>query len=75
MIKNLNRRIERLEEMVVPKHGPRLIYIMPNLEEEEPEEGPGLVKLSSSCWAHVFGEPLIPDKIWRLKQDYNEEPK
>ena len=75
MTKNLNGRIERLEEMVVPKHGPRLIYIMPNLEPEEPEEGPGLVKLSSSLWAHVLGAPLTPDEIQKLRQEHNEETK
>jgi hypothetical protein len=73
MIKNLSRRIERLEEMVVPKHGPRAIYIMPNLEEEEPEEGPGLVKLSSSLWAHIWGAPLTADEIRKLKEEYKED--
>ena len=40
------------------KHGQRLIYVMPNLEEGECEETPYMVKISSDLWAHVFGGPL-----------------
>jgi len=52
------QRIERLEQRMGVKPGPRLIYLMPNLEPDEPEETPYLVKLSSDVWAHVFGAPL-----------------
>jgi hypothetical protein len=73
VIKNLDHRIGRLEEMVVPKYRPRLIYIMPNLEAEEPEEGPGFVKISSSLWAWVIGAPLTADEIRKLREEYSEE--
>ena len=73
MTKSLSRRIERLEEMIVPRHGPRLICITNVVEEEGLEEGPGLVKLPSSLWAYVFGAPPTADKITTWKEEYNQE--
>ena len=40
------------------KPGPRVIYLTPWLDADEPEESPYLVKLSAALWAHVFGAPL-----------------
>jgi hypothetical protein len=53
--------------------GPRLIYLTPNLELDEPEETPYLVKLSSDVWAHVFGAPLSDEEIRNLRKEYNGE--
>jgi hypothetical protein len=52
------------------KPGPRLIYLMPNLEAEEGEETPYCVKLSSEVWAHVFGRPLSSDEVKKLKAEF-----
>lgn len=66
------QRIERLEQRMGVKPGPRLIYLMPNLEPDEPEETPYLVKLSSDVWAHVFGAPLSDEEIRNLREEYAE---
>jgi hypothetical protein len=72
-LNSFHRRIERLEQRMGVKPGPRLIYLTPNLEPDEPEESPYLVKLSSDVWAHVFGAPLSDEEIRNLREEYNEE--
>ena len=64
------RRLARLELRIGIKAGPRLIYLMPNLEEDEPEESPYLVKLSSEMWAHVSGPGLSNGEIEKLKEEF-----
>jgi hypothetical protein len=68
----LKRRLERLEQRTAIKHGPRLIYITPNLELDEPEETPYLVKLSYDIWANVFGAPLSDEGIRALRHEHEE---
>ncbi len=75
MTKTLIRRLQRLEEMIVPKHGPPRIIYVTNVVEEDQEEGPGLVRLSSSLWAWVIGAPLTPEEIRNLREEYNGEQK
>ena len=70
---NLERRIERLEEKLLAKHGPRLIYIHPNLGEGE-EETPYQVKVSSDLWAYAMGGgPFTEQEIYRLREEYSED--
>ena len=64
------RRLDRLEQRMAVKPGPRLIYLMPNQEAEEGEETPYRVKLSSEVWAHVFGRPLSSDEVKKLKAEF-----
>jgi hypothetical protein len=64
------RRLDRLEQRIAVKPGPRLIYLMPNLEADEGEETPYCVKLSSEVWAHVFGRPLSSDEVKKLKAEF-----
>ena len=67
------RRLDRLEQRMGVKPGPRVIYLMPNLEAEEGEETPYCVKLSSEEWAHAFGAPLTEDDIRKLRVEYGDE--
>ncbi len=64
------RRLDRLEQRMAVKPGPRLIYLIPNLEAEEGEETPYFVKLSSEVWAHVFGRPLSTEEVKKLKDEF-----
>lgn len=64
------QRLQRLERRIGLKPGPRLIYLMPNLEADEGEETPYCVKLSSEVWAHVFGRPLSSDEVKKLKDEF-----
>ncbi len=50
-MKNFERRIERLENKLAAKYGPRFVYIHPNLGEGE-EETPYQVQVSSDLWAY-----------------------
>jgi hypothetical protein len=69
-MKQLEGRLARLEERIRVKPGERLIYFMPNLEEDEPAESPGLVKLSPEVWAHVFGPWLSRVEIEKLREEF-----
>jgi hypothetical protein len=69
----LERRLERLERRTDIKSGPRIIYLTQNLEHDEPEESPYLVKLSSDLWANVFGAPLSEAEIRQLRENYEKE--
>jgi hypothetical protein len=72
-MKNLERRIERLENELTAKHGPRSIYIHPNLGEEE-EETPYQVQVSSELWAYAMGGgPFTDEEIRQLREEYSEE--
>ena len=64
------QRLQRLERRMGLKPGPRVIYLMPNLEADEGEETPYCVKLSSEVWAHVFGRPLSNDEVKKLKDEF-----
>ena len=64
------RRLARLEKRLEIKPGPRVIYLMPNLEADEPEETAYLVKLSSEVWAHVSGPGLSTSEIEKLKEEF-----
>lgn len=68
----LERRIERLENRLGARPGPRLIYLAPNLEEGEGKETPYFVKLSSEVWVHVFGRPLTEEEVWKLRKEYSQ---
>ena len=70
----LERRIERLEQRMGVKPGPRVIYFMPNLEEDG-EDTPYHFRISAEVWASVFGEPLTDEEIRKLRREYNEERK
>ena len=72
-INGLERRLERLEQQIGAKHGPRLIYLMPNLEEGVGDETLYNIKISSDVWAHVFGAPLTDKEIRCLKEKFIEE--
>jgi len=64
------RRHQKLRQ----KHEQRFIYILPNLEEEEDEETPYKVKISSDLWAHAMaGGPFTSDEIRELREKYKEE--
>ena len=72
-MKNLERRIERLEDKLSPKYGPRLIYIYPHPDEEE-EETPYQIQVSSELWAHAMrGGPFTEEEIRRLKEKHRGE--
>jgi len=73
-MKNLDRRVEWLEEKLGARPGPRLIYLMPNLELDEPDETPHLVKLSSDIWANIYGAPLNADERQALKHEFRSRP-
>ena len=67
------QRLTRLEKWTGTKHGPRLIYITPNLEGDESEETAYSVKISSELWAEAFGGPFTKEEIGKLKEEYAEE--
>ena len=66
------QRLKQLEQRTGTTPGPRLIYLT-NLEPDEPEETPYLIKLSSHIWAHVFGAPLSDDEIRNLREEYSDK--
>jgi hypothetical protein len=67
------QRVTQLEQQMGTKHGPRLIYITPNLEEDESEETAYSVKVSSELWAEAFGGPFTKEEIGKLREEYAEE--
>jgi hypothetical protein len=69
----LERRVDRLERRTEIKPGSRIIYLTPNLDSEEPEESPSLVKLSPDVWAHIAGAPLNEAEVRQLRVDYEKE--
>lgn len=64
---SLEQRLARLEQRVEVKPGPRLIYLMPNLEDADGEETPHQFRISSGVWASVFGGPLTDEEIRKLR--------
>jgi hypothetical protein len=71
---NLEGRLKRLEETTRANREERFVYILPNLEEEEDEETPYRVKVSSKLWAHAIrGGPFTDEEIQSLRQKYGEE--
>ena len=69
----LERRLKRLEQRTEIKPGPRVIYLTPWLDADEPEESPYLVKLSADRWAHVCGAPLSEAEARQLRENYQKE--
>jgi hypothetical protein len=69
---HLDRRIERLEQRLDPTHGPQLIDITPNLEEDEAPDTSYSVKLTSSLWANAFGHAFSPEDIRQLRREYGQ---
>ena len=62
---NLERRIERLEETLGMKPGPREI-ILTNVDFSDGERSsdfPGV-------WANVYGGPLSNEEIQKLREEY-----
>jgi len=49
-MKGLERRLERLERETRPKFERQIIYLMPNLKLEEPDETPYSAKITSKLW-------------------------
>jgi hypothetical protein len=50
---------------------PRIIYFT-NIGDDDDEETPYSVKLSSDEWAFVFGEPLSEDEIRSLRDEFSK---
>ena len=72
-MKNLERRIERLENKLALRHCLRLIYVYPHPDEED-EETPYQIQLSSDLWAHATrGGPFTEEEIRQLREKYSEE--
>lgn len=69
-MKDLKRRLHRLEKQSGTNFGPRIIYLMPNLESEEPDETPYSAKITSELWAHSHGRPLMDQEIAALRIQY-----
>jgi hypothetical protein len=67
------QRLTRIEQRMGTKSGPRLIYIMPNLEGDESEETPYSVKIAPRMWAESFGGPFTTAEIDRLREEYAEK--
>ena len=67
---HLDRRIDLIEQRLEPAHGSQLIYITPNLEEDEPADTPYSVKISPSLWAYAFGRAFSPEDIRQLRREY-----
>jgi hypothetical protein len=69
-MKQLDRRVQRLEKMAGLKLEPRFIYFAPNLEEDEGDETPYFVKVSSEVWVDVFGGRLCSEEIKKVKEEF-----
>jgi hypothetical protein len=65
---NLERRIERLEETLGIKPGPREI-ILTNVDFSDGTEAP----IFPGVWANVYGGPLTSEEIDKLREEYAEE--
>lgn len=65
---NLERRIERLEEKLGTKRGPRHI-ILTNVDFSDGEEDP----LFPGVWAMVDGAPLTTEEVDKLREQCAEE--
>ena len=65
---NLERRIERLEEKLGTKRGPRHI-ILTNVDFSDGEEDP----LFPGVWAMVYGAPLTTEEVDKLREQCAEE--
>jgi hypothetical protein len=70
---SFEQRLMQLEQQMGTQPRPRLIYITPNLEEDESEETPYSVKISSELWAEAFGGPFTKEEIDKLREEYAEE--
>ena len=61
----IERRIERLEDKLGMKPGPRTI-ILTNVDFSDGEEDP----IFPGVYAIVYGEPLTPKEIEDLREEY-----
>ena len=72
----LERRLEWVKQRIGIRPRRRLIYFGPNLEENNGEETPHSVRLSSEIWAHIFGAGLSSNEAEKAKEDwYVNDPK
>jgi hypothetical protein len=70
MNKNFERRIERLEERVAPKPGPRHIFVT-NVPGDDGEGGHGhTLELFPGLYVDVFGPALSEEEIKQLRERY-----
>jgi hypothetical protein len=68
---NLERRIERLEERLGVKQGPRYVLIT-NLNPDG-EEDPYTRELFPGLWAIGYGGPFTEDEIRNLREEHKAE--
>jgi hypothetical protein len=66
MNNNLDRRIERLEEILGMKPGPREI-ILTNVDFSDGTEDP----IFPGVWAIVYGGPLTSEEIQKLREEHS----
>ncbi len=60
---DLERRLHRLEKRSGTNSGPRIIYLMPNFEAEEPDKTQYRAKITSGPWApHLEGAQRPGDR-------------
>jgi hypothetical protein len=69
---NLERRIERLEETLDMKPGPRHIIIT-NVNFLEGEESPCEVEFLPGLYALAYGGPFTTEEIDKLREEYAEQ--
>jgi hypothetical protein len=69
---NLERRIERLEEKLGTKRGPRHILVT-NVNFLEGEESPCEVEFLPGLYALAYGGPLTTKEIDSLREKYADE--
>jgi hypothetical protein len=69
-MKNLDRRIERLEEMLETKTEPR-VMVTTNVTPLGGEETPSCVKFAPARWAIAArGGPFMREEIQNLREKY-----
>jgi hypothetical protein len=69
-MKNLDRRIERLEEMLETKAEPR-VMVTTNVTPSGGEETPSCVKFALEQWAiAIRGGPFTDKEIRELREEY-----
>ena len=66
---NLERRIERLEETLGMKPGPRDI-IVTNVNFLDGDESPCEVEFLPGLYALAYGGPLTSEEIQKLREEY-----
>src|SRR5262249_54369745 len=75
-MKNLERRIEKLEERVAPKPGPRHILVTnvpPGKDGPGGEGGGYTLTLFPGCYVDVLCQPLTPLEVEELREKYRRD--